>query len=112
MLITLDGDTAYTFSELEPCEKDDLTHFKKDGTAVDDDGATKCDPADPQTESYLWSFLTNETELQLNFGMGDVQVYDILTNDGTTLKIETTEVESFPGRGDVTSIGTITYTAQ
>lgn len=112
-LITIDSDTAFTFSDLEPCTKDDFIRFEKDGTVVDDQDDTKCDPADSQTESFLWSFLTNETELQLNFGMGDVVVYDILTHDLTTLKRNINEMEHFTFDGnDITVTTTTTFTAQ
>jgi len=110
---SIDGTTAFSYSDLDDCEKDDFTRFEKDGTALDDEGVTKCDAADPQTDPFTWLFLANETELQLNFGMGDLQVYSILTNDGTTLKLRITETEDATGDGnDNTIVATLTFTAR
>ncbi len=35
----------------EACSTDDCTRFNSDGTASFDEGATKCDPTDPQTST-------------------------------------------------------------
>lgn len=45
------------------CRLDNTLTFKKDGTATADEGATKCDAADPQTSSFNWSFADNESNL-------------------------------------------------
>ena len=42
-------------NSLEPCFKDNTYVFNKDSTVVMDEGATKCNAADPQTSSYTWS---------------------------------------------------------
>lgn len=39
-----------TFNDMEACEKDNLTTFKSDNTYLVDEGATKCDSKDPQTQ--------------------------------------------------------------
>ena len=81
---TDDGDTTWNDpDEWAPCEKDDITIFKADGTFTIDEGATKCDPDDPQINdsgNYLVSgnILTlygfafkiesiSSTELKLSF---------------------------------------------
>jgi hypothetical protein len=51
---------------IDACSKDDLTTFATNGTGVVDEGATKCDPTDPQTTSFTWSFANNETELNFD----------------------------------------------
>jgi hypothetical protein len=53
-------DTSF-FSLFENCEKDDYQTFKTDGKMVTDEGPTKCDPTDPQTDSVDWKFYSNET---------------------------------------------------
>jgi hypothetical protein len=48
------------------CQKDNYYKFNSDGTYQLNDGLTKCAPADPQIiETGTWSFLENETKLQL-----------------------------------------------
>jgi hypothetical protein len=48
---------------LETCEKDNLFSFTTDGTFTADEGASKCDPSDPQTQSTKWKFINNESLL-------------------------------------------------
>lgn len=50
---------------LENCEKDNTLEFKTDGTGITYEGATKCDPDDPDTENFTWSFKNNETILSI-----------------------------------------------
>ncbi len=42
-------------SPIDACTKDDCTQFKSDKTIAFDEGATKCDPSDPQTGTGTWS---------------------------------------------------------
>lgn len=51
-------------STAEPCLKDNLMYFKTDSTLTLDEGPTKCDPADPQTEDGgKWMFNKDESEI-------------------------------------------------
>jgi hypothetical protein len=50
-------------SQLQECEKDNTLTLKADGTGTLDEGATKCDPSDPQSSNVSWSFSNNETLL-------------------------------------------------
>ncbi len=112
-LLTVDGTTDETFADFDDCDKDDFTRFEKNGTAVDNEGATKCDPSDPQTVTYAWLFASNETKLELDYGMGNKEIFNILRNDGTTLKLDITEVTDWTGDGNDNSIiATITLTKQ
>ena len=48
------------------CQKDNYYQFNSDGAYQLNDGPTKCAPTDPQIiETGTWSFLDNETKLQL-----------------------------------------------
>jgi len=99
---------VYTFSDLEPRDADDFSRYERDGTGVNDDGATKGEPSDLQVTTYIWSFISNETELQLD---GDTS--KVLINDGTTLKIEGAAVGDLTFHGnDNTLIMTLTFMAQ
>lgn len=45
-----------TYASFLACEKDNTMAFAATGTATLDEGATKCDPADAQTETATWAF--------------------------------------------------------
>jgi Lipocalin-like domain len=45
-----------TYASFLACEKDNTLAFATTGTATFDEGATKCDPADAQTETATWAF--------------------------------------------------------
>lgn len=58
--VTMNG---VDFSSLIPaCEKDNTTRFTST-TYTLDEGATKCDEDDPQTETGTWKFIENETKI-------------------------------------------------
>jgi hypothetical protein len=48
---------------LQTCQKDNILTFLAAGTGTADEGATKCNAADPQTNPFTWSFQTSETVL-------------------------------------------------
>lgn len=48
---------------LETCKKDNKVTFIAAGTGTADEGATKCNPGDPQTAAFTWSFQTSESVL-------------------------------------------------
>lgn len=55
------------FSSFLPCEKDNLFLFKTNGTYDNTEGATKCDPMDPQLiDSGSWQLVNNETILNID----------------------------------------------
>lgn len=45
------------------CRLDNVLTFRTNNTAVADEGATKCNAADPQTTQFNWQFADNETAL-------------------------------------------------
>jgi hypothetical protein len=47
----------------EDCQLDNTLVFTSAGSGTANEGATKCDPADPQSENFTWSFANNETQL-------------------------------------------------
>lgn len=55
--------TVDVYGNLPACDKDDTAEFKRDGSLVSDEGATKCDPSDPQQTTGAWVFTQNETHL-------------------------------------------------
>jgi hypothetical protein len=56
------GGVDYT-AQLPACYKDNTLTFVSNGTGTADEGPTKCNAGDPQTNAFTWSFQTNETVL-------------------------------------------------
>ena len=48
---------------LDACQKDNIITFQSNGNGTADEGASKCDPGDPATNPFTWSFQNNETVL-------------------------------------------------
>ena len=68
---------------LEPCEKDNYSVFKTDGTIENNEGPTKCDPQDPQTHISTWSLKNNENILEVD---GDDHIIEELNANNLRLK--------------------------
>ena len=68
--------TVDVLSTMQPCELDDIYRFNSNKTYSVEEGATKCDPSDPQIiESGSWRFNTAETKLYL--GTDSVEVIEL-----------------------------------
>lgn len=80
--ITIDDFTAF----MEACDRDDTFEFNADGTVIADEGATKCDSSDPQSESGNWSFQNDETSILI-----------IVGTDSQALNIDELETGNFVG---------------
>lgn len=81
--------TLETLGIIPPCTLDNSATFNADGTGINDEGATKCDPSLPQTTSFNWSFANNETALNIS-GNGFAGIrgqFKITTLSTTTLTI-------------------------
>ncbi len=99
VLVTLNGDTLATLADIEECQLDDFMRFEKNGTGEDNAGTTKCYPEQNQSNPFSWQFTDSEGKLQIDYGMDDLNIYDIVTNDGTTLKLEQIEIFDLDGDG-------------
>ena len=77
------GGTQITdmFSLADACEKDDKTKYESNKTGINDEGAIKCDPLDPQTSPFTWSFDLTETKITK-----DGEIMDIVQLDESTFK--------------------------
>ena len=89
---TINGIKRDIFTNSPACEKDDFETYKTDKTLISDDGATKCDPTNPQTQQAKWALLSNETKLEVSIvesGTPISFIYDIveLTADKMVLTI-------------------------
>ena len=67
------------YAQMDACEKDNIYKYNANGTTVADEGATKCDPADPQTELETWSF--NSTETIITENGSDAKLLNLTDNE-------------------------------
>lgn len=80
------------YSQMDACEKDDLITFNSNGTYTQDEGVSKCNAADPQTTTGTWVWNSTETIITMTeTGSTTPSSSNVLTNDGTNLKITSTE---------------------
>jgi hypothetical protein len=78
------NDEAWFIDEFVSCERDNSLTFSKDGVVVIDEGATKCNPDDVQSETISCGFFENEKKIVIFLDDGPGT---ILTLDANTLKI-------------------------
>lgn len=74
------------YAQLETCEKDNLVFFQGDNVFITDEGATKCDPDDPQTDPGTWLLSADEKTVTI-----DGESYTIEKLDKNTLRMTFTE---------------------
>lgn len=94
---SIGGVPFYTFADFDACDKDDIVHFRDDNSGYNDEGATKCDPADPQREAFTYELRelsSGNKTITINYGPGDDETFTILSNTGTQLKLTATELDS------------------
>jgi len=74
---------------LQPCQKDNILAFIAAGTGTADEGALKCNVADPQTNPFTWSFQTSETVLFVStpFFTGGSSTFTIVSLTETELVV-------------------------
>jgi hypothetical protein len=97
------GYTTDMFATMDACDKDDTHLFKVDYSVVTDEGATKCDPANPQTTTGTWSLNSDETVITITED-GVSQTATLLELTSSVLKFKTTDTF-----GTETETNTITF---
>lgn len=100
--------TTDEYASSPACERDDFTKFSANKMLVVDEGATKCNTSDPQTQSGSWDFNSDQTKLNLSsptYG-GLLIPLDIIELSSTTLHLRYTDTSS-----SGTSTEDITFTA-
>lgn len=90
---------------LEECELDNTLTFSADSTGVFDEGATKCDSADPQNTSFAWTLSENDKVLTITGDIpgeleGDVDILT-LTNAEFVLSKEISSTFPVPFNGNL-----------
>lgn len=81
-----DGDGVYEtndYADFMDCYTDNFYTFHPNGTWEMNEGPSKCDPGDPQTESSTWALTNNDSSINL---ASDIYTVQQLTN--TTLQIK------------------------
>ncbi len=76
-------------SSIPACVLDNTLNLSADGTGTVDEGASKCNAADPQTNAVTWSFANNESALNIG-GSGVIGIsgqFKILTLTATSLTL-------------------------
>lgn len=71
------------YASFNDCFKDNIFTFKMGGQAELDEGPTKCDPMDPQTEIASWQLTNNDNNLVV-----DGDTYTILELSTSTLRFK------------------------
>ena len=99
--------TIDVFSQVPTCLSDNFYTFGADGTLTVDEGATKCDPSDPQTSTGNWKLLDNNTKLQgVDITGASNTSTTVIQLDNNTLKLQDTTTYS---GATVTAIATFTH---
>jgi hypothetical protein len=104
------GPVSDAFPLYDDCEKDNIFIMVANFVGEFNEGATKCDPADPQTEAFAWTLKSNNTILTISQTIAGITIgldFEILQLDASTLKLKYTFVES-----GVTYTNTTTYARQ
>lgn len=85
--------TTDWFSKLDTCSKDNFTTYYTNKEFVIDEGATKCNPNDPQTTTGTWVFNSNATVLSLTQSGGN-KTWNVVELTNSNLKINYTASSS------------------
>ncbi len=87
------GDVSAQFSA---CVKDNILSFTataaKSGSGIIDEGASKCNDADPQTMAFTWTLTANDTQLVTSKALfeGGSTEFTIVTLTATSFVVEQT----------------------
>ncbi len=97
--------TTNTWTEdvLDDCDKDDCTRFNADKTLTFDEGATKCDPTDPQTSSGSWSLSSDGTTLTINDPTSGLTLTGKITEISSSKLVLEIDILGFKSRVTFTS---------
>ncbi len=81
--------TIDIFSQLSPCDKDDIYTYVTGGVYKEDEGATKCSTSAPQTNTGTWTFTDAESKITLSLS-GSSNIVNVVALDDNTLKLSYT----------------------
>ena len=77
---------------LNTCYKDNTTTFQANGNGSLDEGATKCNAADPQTTNFTWNFTNDGSTLNVTAGIfaGQSGSFTVITLNDTQMVLQGT----------------------
>ena len=82
------GPVSVFLTVMEACQRDNIWTFKSDGTYIVTEGATKCDPADPDTTtSGTWQLIETDTKIIIDDVNEAPQTLSITELTSSSLKI-------------------------
>ena len=97
------------FAQMDACAKDDIQNFKANGTFTVDEGASKCDPADPQTRTGTWVLSTDQKTITTTESGQAPESFTLESVSASQLKVSMTRSDFGDG---LNHKATITFTAQ
>jgi hypothetical protein len=78
------------YAQMDACDKDDLIEYLANGSLIDKAGATKCDPAEPDSQNGgTWALLNNDAQLRLI--NGDTTIINVQELSANTMRGYTAE---------------------
>jgi hypothetical protein len=89
---------------LQACQTDNVLTFSTNLTGSLDEGATKCNSTDPQTNPFTWNFASNETVLHVStvlFTGGSSDFIIVTLNDTQLVLQQTITVSGSPANAVV-----------
>lgn len=88
--VSLEGPTD-GFKNKKACKKDDLIRFAPDGTYTSEEGASTCNPGDPQIISRgTWTANAAQTQITVTEGTKET-VYEVLVLTASELQLRTSK---------------------
>ena len=84
---------------LQACQKDNIYTFVAAGTGTIDEGASKCNSGDAQSNPFTWNFLSNETMLHIS-----TVLFSGGSNDFTLVSLTETQLvasQNYPPYGTI-----------
>jgi uncharacterized protein affecting Mg2+/Co2+ transport len=89
--LTANGATQSVFAQQSVCDSDDIYGFKADGTLTITEGATKCNPSDPDIKGTgNWTLDANNTKLSITDNTNGAQTFTLEKLTSTDLVISDT----------------------
>jgi lipocalin-like protein len=94
-----DGDGDFP-APIDACVTDNILTFKSDSTGTVAEGATKCDPSDPNSTAFTWSFKSDQTILSTPGEIVPGVSGDIKITVLTSSKLQLQKVVNLPVLGN------------
>ncbi|SDK38647.1 Lipocalin-like domain-containing protein [Catalinimonas alkaloidigena] len=80
------GTSSNLYNILKDCFKDNYEEFREGGVYIYDEGTTRCNTGDAQTEQGNWIMNTEKTKITISSAGGNANTYDDVEVTETSLK--------------------------